>query len=96
MGPPPNFDATRQRGAKGFGGVLGQGSPLSIVQPGHVSGLQGNTLNNGNSNANQCTSWVPSVLPLGGARPLLVLIFNHERSTHGCARLAGGWALSCP
>ncbi|RMJ11074.1 hypothetical protein BHE90_011317 [Fusarium euwallaceae] len=53
MGPPPNFDATRQRGAKGFGGVLGQGSPLSIVQPGHVSGLQGNTLNNGNSNANQ-------------------------------------------
>ncbi|KAF4450714.1 transcription factor [Fusarium austroafricanum] len=50
--PPPTFDTTRQRG-KSFGGVLGQGSPLSIVQPGQVSGLQGNALNNGNSNANQ-------------------------------------------
>ncbi|KAG4295037.1 hypothetical protein FPRO06_01621 [Fusarium proliferatum] len=51
--PPPTFDTTRQRGSKSFGGVLGQGSPLSIVQPGQVSGLQGNALNNGNSNANQ-------------------------------------------
>ncbi|KAF4459422.1 transcription factor [Fusarium albosuccineum] len=51
--PPPNFDATRQRNAKGFGGVLGQGNPLSLVQPGHVSGLQGNTLNNGSNNTNQ-------------------------------------------
>lgn len=52
--PPPAFDTTRQhRGSKSFGGVLGQGSPLSIVQPGQVSGLQGNALNNGNSNANQ-------------------------------------------
>ncbi|KAH7257673.1 meiosis protein SPO22/ZIP4 like-domain-containing protein [Fusarium tricinctum] len=52
--PPPTFDTTRQRaGSKSFGGVLGQGSPLSIVQPGQVSGLQGNVLNNGNSNANQ-------------------------------------------
>ncbi|KAG9506780.1 hypothetical protein J7337_000320 [Fusarium musae] len=52
--PPPAFDTTRQhRGSKSFGGMLGQGSPLSIVQPGQVSGLQGNALNNGNSNANQ-------------------------------------------
>ncbi|KAF4502049.1 transcription factor [Fusarium agapanthi] len=51
--PPPAFDTTRQRGSKSFGGVLGQGSPLSIVQPSQVSGLQGNALNNGNSNANQ-------------------------------------------
>ncbi|KAK6718651.1 hypothetical protein SNK05_001793 [Fusarium graminearum] len=52
--PPPTFDTTRQRGSKSFGGVLGQGSPLSIVQPGQVSGLQGNELNNGgSSNANQ-------------------------------------------
>lgn len=51
--PPPTFDTARQRGSKSFGGVLGQGSPLSIVQPGQVSGLQGNALNNGNSNANQ-------------------------------------------
>lgn len=52
--PPPTFDTTRQRaGSKSFGGVLGQGNPLSIVQPGQVSGLQGNMLNNGNSNANQ-------------------------------------------
>ncbi|KAH7181876.1 meiosis protein SPO22/ZIP4 like-domain-containing protein [Fusarium sp. MPI-SDFR-AT-0072] len=51
--PPPTFDTTRQRGSKSFGRVLGQGSPLSIVQPGQVSGLQGNALNNGNSNANQ-------------------------------------------
>ncbi|KAF4977570.1 hypothetical protein FZEAL_5941 [Fusarium zealandicum] len=51
--PPPNFDTTtRQRGAKGFGGVLGQGNPLPIVQPSQASGLQGNALNNGNSNAN--------------------------------------------
>ncbi|QPC67317.1 hypothetical protein HYE67_009548 [Fusarium culmorum] len=52
--PPPTFDTTRQRGSKSFGGVLGQGSPLSIVQPSQVSGLQGNELNNGgSSNANQ-------------------------------------------
>ncbi|KAF0645256.1 hypothetical protein FPSE5266_00772 [Fusarium pseudograminearum] len=52
--PPPTFDTTRQRGSKSFGGVLSQGSPLSIVQPGQVSGLQGNELNNGgSSNANQ-------------------------------------------
>ncbi|RGP64108.1 transcription factor [Fusarium longipes] len=52
--PPPTFDTTRQRGSKSFSGVLGQGSPLSIVQPGQVSGLQGNELNNGSSsNANQ-------------------------------------------
>ncbi|KAF5027780.1 hypothetical protein F66182_111 [Fusarium sp. NRRL 66182] len=51
--PPPTFDTTRQRGSKSFGGVLGQGNPLPIVQPGQVSGLQGNALNNGNSNANQ-------------------------------------------
>ncbi|KAF5618944.1 transcription factor [Fusarium sp. NRRL 52700] len=51
--PPPTFDTTRQRGSKSFGGVLGQGSPLSLVQPGQVSGLQGNALNSSNSNANQ-------------------------------------------
>ncbi|RBR04353.1 uncharacterized protein FIESC28_11578 [Fusarium coffeatum] len=53
--PPPTFDTTRHRGSKSFGGgVLGQGSPLSIVQPGQVSGVQGNELNNGSSsNANQ-------------------------------------------
>jgi PAS domain-containing protein len=53
--PPPTFDTTRQRGSKSFGsGVLGQGSPLGMVQPGQVSGLQGNELNNGgSSNANQ-------------------------------------------
>ncbi|KAJ4007066.1 Transcription factor [Fusarium irregulare] len=52
--PPPTFDTTRHRGSKSFGGgVLGQGSPLSIVQPGQVS-VQGNELNNGSSsNANQ-------------------------------------------
>ncbi|KAF7543016.1 hypothetical protein G7046_g10074 [Stylonectria norvegica] len=66
MGPPPNYDGTGRRPNKagfGAGGVLGQASPLSLVQPGPVSGgLQGNTLNNSNSNANQCTSCEFSVL----------------------------------
>ncbi|CAM1510466.1 Fc.00g008010.m01.CDS01 [Cosmosporella sp. VM-42] len=56
MGPPPNFDGARQRTSKagfGTGGVLAQANPLSLVQPGPVSGLQGNTLNNSNNNANQ-------------------------------------------
>ncbi|KAH8714206.1 meiosis protein SPO22/ZIP4 like-domain-containing protein [Ilyonectria robusta] len=51
--PPPNFDGTRRKSGFATGGVLGQGNPLPIVQPGPVSGLQGNTLNNGNNNANQ-------------------------------------------
>ncbi|KAF7547940.1 hypothetical protein G7Z17_g7379 [Cylindrodendrum hubeiense] len=55
MGPPPNFDGTRRKSgfAAGAGGVLGQSNTLPLVQPGPVSGLQGNTLNNGNNNANQ-------------------------------------------
>ncbi|KAK7423894.1 Transcription factor [Neonectria punicea] len=53
MGPPPNFDGTRRKSGFASGGVLGQGNPLPLVQPGPVSGLQGNTLNNGNNNANQ-------------------------------------------
>ncbi|KAH7133344.1 meiosis protein SPO22/ZIP4 like-domain-containing protein [Dactylonectria estremocensis] len=53
MGPPPNFDGTRRKSGFAAGGVLGQGNPLPLVQPGPVSGLQGNTLNNGNNNANQ-------------------------------------------
>ncbi|KAI5458130.1 hypothetical protein BGZ63DRAFT_58040 [Mariannaea sp. PMI_226] len=52
MGPPPNFDGTRRKSGFAAGGMMGQGNPL-LVQPGAVSGLQGNTLNNGNSNANQ-------------------------------------------
>jgi hypothetical protein len=67
--PPPTFDTTRHRGSKSFGGgVLGQGSPLSIVQPGQVSGVQGNELNNGSSsNANQCG------LSLGAPRNLFLI-----------------------
>ncbi|KPM36312.1 hypothetical protein AK830_g10246 [Neonectria ditissima] len=53
MGPPPNFDGTRRKSGFASGGVLGQGNPLPLVQPGPVSGLQGNTLNNSNNNANQ-------------------------------------------
>ncbi|KAH7153095.1 meiosis protein SPO22/ZIP4 like-domain-containing protein [Dactylonectria macrodidyma] len=53
MGPPPNFDGTRRKSGFAAGGVLGQGNALPLVQPGPVSGLQVNTLNNGNNNANQ-------------------------------------------
>lgn len=58
MGPPPGFDGTRQRSASGFtaAGVLGQGNPMSLVQPAGATGLQGNGSNNSGSggNANQC------------------------------------------
>ncbi|RFU77093.1 hypothetical protein TARUN_5138 [Trichoderma arundinaceum] len=50
MGPPPTFDGARQRANSGLG--LGQGNPLSLVQPDSSSGLQANALNN-NGNANQ-------------------------------------------
>ncbi|KAK5997796.1 Zinc cluster transcription factor acuM [Cladobotryum mycophilum] len=54
MRPPPNFDSTGQRSNSGFGagGVLGQGNPLSLVQPDTSSGLQASALSN-NGNANQ-------------------------------------------
>ena len=63
MGPPTHFDSARRATKTGFGaGVLGAANPLALVQPGPVSGLQGNTLNNGNNNANQCTSRQPYLL----------------------------------
>ena len=57
IGMTPDFDSARQRNASSFGagGVMAQGNPLSLVQPASASGLQSDTLNNGNSgNANQC------------------------------------------
>lgn len=55
MGPPPAFDGARQRANSGIGagGVLGQGNPLSLVQPDASSGLQSSALSS-NGNANQC------------------------------------------
>jgi hypothetical protein len=53
-----------------------------MVQPGQVSGLQGNELNNGgSSNANQCTCCVPLSCPRRGLP--LVPFFPHERSKGG-------------
>lgn len=56
MGPPPAFDGTRQRSSSGFsgGGVIGQADPLSLVQQGGGTGMQGNGLNSSaTGNANQ-------------------------------------------
>lgn len=55
MGPPPAFDGAGQRANSGIGagGVLGQGNPLSLVQPDASSALQSSALNS-NGNANQC------------------------------------------
>lgn len=57
MGLPANFDGNRPRANSGFGtgGVLGQGNPLSLVQPDTSSALQGGTINGGgNANQGEC------------------------------------------
>jgi hypothetical protein len=63
MGPPPSFDGLRQRAepVSAFGagnGLLAQGNPLSLVQPGSSAGLQASgdlspAGAGGSSNANQ-------------------------------------------
>ncbi|POR34571.1 Regulator of drug sensitivity 2 [Tolypocladium paradoxum] len=56
MGPPPSFDGTRRRSVSGFtaAGVMGQGNPMSLVQPAGATGLQGDGSNSSSSgNANQ-------------------------------------------
>ncbi|KAH6608156.1 hypothetical protein Trco_004469 [Trichoderma cornu-damae] len=66
MGPPPTHDGARQRANSGLG--LGQGNPLTLVQPDASSGLQANALDN-NGNANQCRLCQKKMKPL----PLLSL-----------------------
>ncbi|KFA49359.1 hypothetical protein S40293_04164 [Stachybotrys chartarum IBT 40293] len=58
MGPPPSFDGSRQRSTPGFStssGLLGQASPMALVQPASTAGLQGSSSmdSNGGSNSNQ-------------------------------------------